>query len=151
MKAVWMRRQSKEEKEEKAREELERKTSKTTEEVIASIGDIRIEREQLEEFERIEDDGTGIVPWLASITKLTRGFSDVLTPEARAQIAFKLASLKMAFQEENDDAVKNLTADLTYIFGLLAPLMPDKAKANVYFMPYIQKPGSQNPDQKLIS
>jgi hypothetical protein len=147
MAAVWTRRENKEEKAERARLEAERKTSKTTEEVVASIGEIRTEREALQEFERIEDDGTGIVPWIASITKLTRGLSRALTPEARGQLAWKIASLKMAFQEENEEAVKQLSAELTYYFALLAPLMPETKKPDVYFMPYIQKPGGNVPPQ----
>lgn len=149
--AVFKRRLNKDEEAEKKRQELERKTSKNTEEVVASIGDLRAEREQLAQFDEVEDDGTGIYHFLESVTKLTRGLADVLTPDAQRQLAWKMAMLKYAFDDKNWDAVKYYRGEIVYFYSLLAPLMPQKNKPDVYFMPYIQKPGQTNPDQKLIS
>lgn len=150
MEAVFKRQLTKTEKEEKAREEAERKASKNTEEVVAAIGDIRVEREMLREWENVTDDGTGIVSFLASLANLTRGLDNVLTPDAQQQLAWKMAMLKYAYDDKNESAVKYYRAEITYFLALIGPLHPDKGKPAVYFMPYIQKPGQSIDEQKLM-
>lgn len=144
----WKRSLSKEEKEEKARLEQERKTSKSTEEVVAAIGEIRVEDRQLAEFERIsKEDETGSISWLASLTKLTRGTSDILDAEAQAWLGWKVRRLYVAYKEGNQEMYDYLAADLMEIFAEIAPMMVPKGKPDVYTLPVTQKPGNNLPAQ----
>lgn len=148
--AFWKRSQSKDEREEREREKLERKTSKATEEVVASIGDIRVEDRQLAEFDKLTGQGqdkTGLISWVASLTRLTRGTHDVLDEDAQAWLGWIIRRAYVAYQEGNEKIYKFCAAELMEIFGIVVPMLSPKAKPDIYTLPYIQKPGGNMPPQ----
>lgn len=146
----------------KKKAEGERKATKTMEDLGAAIVDLRTEKDQLNEWESISWDPddfdkngkriaqNGPVAMLASLTKITRGLENVLTPEAMDWFSWQVSQLQDAIERKDLEMVEFYNVRMNKYFALLAPLMPKKDKTDIVAMPYVSRPGQQIEDQKLV-
>jgi len=153
----------KDKREKEKEEDRERKSSKTAEDLFAAIVDIRDQDRAFGEWDNMhweksdyDESGKpvrqgGVVSYLASLTKLTRGLEDLLDSEAREWFAWRVAQLVDARTNGDREMEEYQWYKLYKYFALLAPLNPKKALPDVVGYPYVPpRTGGDTESNKLI-
>lgn len=137
----------------KEEQQKERKASKTMEDFGTGIVDQRRKKEQIAAFDQIhwnddeKDEQTGFAAFLADLTKTTGGIEGLLTPKARAGMAWLIAQGQQALEDEDTETMKLVKKWSYEWFSLLAPLQPERPGPDIVLMPYATRPGGNQPPQ----